>query len=362
MTLWHESNLSASVYYNGVAVNVSCEMAEVPLLLASTALSAGWSCGRSGDGGSISATSYVFNTSASRSYNGTFNSYGDRSSPNSPTIARSFYNLLCHFSLIPPNGDGELTIQTVDIGDGFIGLRIKFSSGGFTGSNPTQQPSPAAVGDELILFGGGTDASPTSEYVYMNPRGAYRIVIGVDDSSTTPMLYMFVWNSAGIIFSLIWATITGRVASGDVKASMVYVDDGPPIYTLLGNESALGSNGYGVATRFGSSGTQKMSAAYPVIGAGAAPLVRALGKQFPPGGHYRQRNPILVLRNPLLLPQRGLKGKMENTSWCLYDVPTFQILDNGLTRTRGAFVVVGDLVLPFNQFGTHGANGSFPRR
>lgn len=82
-------------------------------------------------------------------------------------------NAWCVFNNIIDGQIYQFCIQT----DGYVGFRIKYSKVGFTGGTLTQS---ASASDETVIFGGGTNASPTyqqtlggriifqTKYVHMN--------------------------------------------------------------------------------------------------------------------------------------------------------------------------------------------------
>lgn len=121
--------------------------------------SAGWSVKSSGD-----AT--------------TFNSTGDQIASGA-SGATGLANTNAWFRIQSPDGYGEFTFQR---GGTNLLWRIKYSRANhFTGGSPSATRTPSAT-DELILHGGGTDASPTYTTVFA-ADGSYRWNVGTETSS-----------------------------------------------------------------------------------------------------------------------------------------------------------------------------------
>lgn len=89
-------------------------------------------------------------------------------------VAGGMGNARAWYVIEDPSGLRQFCMQNVNSGTNQP--RIKFSKGAkFTGGSPNASTVPSAA-DELVLFGGGTDASPTSGGFWPNSTtGNYRV-------------------------------------------------------------------------------------------------------------------------------------------------------------------------------------------
>lgn len=122
------------------------------------------------------------------------------------TGAGGFANTAAWFRIQQPGANGrEFTFQ--EAGDATTySCRIKYSGGpgtGFTGGSPSATQTPTAS-DEQIIFGGGTDASPTYAEFMDVPESNQRFNMIAGDSASN---YVFLW----------W----NQVAGGNIRCGMM---------------------------------------------------------------------------------------------------------------------------------------------
>lgn len=103
------------------------------------------------------------------------------------------------FNVRDPASGLSMSFQYLDTTN--HGLRQKFSANGFTTGSPsaTTVPGPTVTGDEIVMFGAGTDAAPTIGAQYWNYQlnatryAAYAIGLGGGD--TLRGFFMCAWGS-----------------------------------------------------------------------------------------------------------------------------------------------------------------------
>lgn len=109
----------------------------------------------------------------------TYNSTGDQITSGA-TGAGGFGNTNAWFRIQRPDGVAEFTFQK---GSTAATIRIKYSyAAKFTGGSPGATQTPSAT-DETVVWGGGTDASPTYATAFSSDN-TYRWNVGAD--SATP--------------------------------------------------------------------------------------------------------------------------------------------------------------------------------
>lgn len=368
MTLWHESNLAAGTNFNGVAVNLGTPAYAIPLTVKSVAKSAGWLVDTSGDGNAIQdTTGDVFTAADSLAFNSLANAFGEATAVNSPKIARSFLNNLCWFNIKPPAGagTGELSWQmegaTTDV---VLYSRLKFSAGGYGTTSMSATRVPAATGgDEVVLFGSGTDASPTGDLLVSTSLGARssRLLCGFSDSTTEAFGYVVVWdnNTDTVLFCIIWDTVVNRLASGDTSTSYValtYSGSGNPTLAILGDESTISTNGHAGGTRMGATGTQKANLGGLANSSGT--LIKNLGLDS--AGKLGSALAPVVHRRASLATPTGIKGTLANVRWAPEAAPLGKLYSVGGGTYN--YVAFGDIWLPYNYSGTHGSGSQKVQR
>jgi hypothetical protein len=96
------------------------------------------------------------------------------------TTSADLNNANAWFVMKAPNSNRMVSLQR---GANSYNWRVKYSFGGFTLANGTASKVPSASGDEAILWGGGTDASPVANNMFNGLyEGKYVLQCGADDS------------------------------------------------------------------------------------------------------------------------------------------------------------------------------------
>lgn len=368
-TLFHRSTLAAGLAnFRGLAVNARMSGSELMWALAGVAESTGvFSIASSGDGNAIVNTSGNVFTGDTRATNQPLSGYyGTPYGPTSPKIPRSVFNNRSHLTLAHASGDGELSLQNVVNDAGSVAMYLRFSSGGFNHSTATatRLPSPLTGGDVVDVWGTGPVSSPTGSGVACaNGQGFYRVTIGVSDDATYPFLYLFVWGGelagSAITFSIVWDTVARSAAmeAVDNKRSVLWVG-GNPINTVL-SPLTFTTEGQGWWGRMGTSAViTRMRTTFPAIYA-SGDLTGRFGRSS-----SREASPRYIPKVCRLKADAapyGIKGRLRNVEGCLRNLPPLGALSDADTGTRYARIRVGDLLLPFNAYGTNGAGGDLPR-
>ena len=117
----------------------------------------------------------------------TYNASGDQITT-SGTGAGGLQNTRSWFRLRDPGGRRELCIQYASI-SGSLQWRVKFSEvSRFTGGSPSATVTPTAA-DERVVWGGGTDASPTGSYIWSSISARVHVI-----ANSTPIggVYPFI--------------------------------------------------------------------------------------------------------------------------------------------------------------------------
>ncbi len=368
MGLYHQSTVSGATNYNGPALNLSVTPSEIPWVLKSVMKSAGWTITQSGDGNAIFSTSGDVLTNIST--NAALNAFGEPTVKNSPGIANSMRNQYAWFVVRSPVGGAEMCFQVAEVYDTFLSMRIKFSVGGFStaGVSATTCPGPTTPGDELVLWGTGTDAAPVdTTYLVagLTPR-QYRLHVGVDDSGSIPQAWMAVsLNASDSVVALLLWDFLDNLGAGDsiahaatVTSTTVFNDarSGCALPSVWGDEAQLATSGRWWAARLGGTGTHELFAAWLANSNGG--LHTAMGVNTD-----SQKEDMLYAqsaRRSTLPAPNGLKGTHRvfrlQGDYRPFGHPTSQ---GGGTNN---WVSVGSLWLPYNYAGANGANSKLMTR
>ena len=164
------------------------------------------------------------------------------------------------FVLQAPDGQRQWAVQVVNDATGISGSsrawRIKFSRAAkFTGGTPSAYQVPSAT-DEQIIWGGGTDASPSTGTILFAAMGTYKLAMVCDDAPPYGFWTITYANSTGVPASF-WMhdpLLAGTYPTLDVEPYVHYVAGGtnqvlqwaaPSNGSLCGNStSALGPHGW----------------------------------------------------------------------------------------------------------------------
>lgn len=254
------SNVSTGTRYTGDTYNLNPRRRDLMWIFISAALAAGWRIVKSGDGASAYSA-----TSESALANNDCTDTGNYEPNDGATFAKitnSCANVRAWFVLKPPSGaaqQAELCVQLCGSGGDLndYQFRAKFSVGGFSAGSPSATRVPAAAaGDEVVLCGGGDDATPTGAEM-LNFDAAFRFNLFFDADSATPYAWGRAWtnNTDSILWAFDWDLLTNLKASGD--ASPYAVRFGLGTTASITQTSDVDLAGVGFGTRIGASGTTK---------------------------------------------------------------------------------------------------------
>lgn len=219
----YQTSCSDPGFYSGSTINLSPYNHEYLWILKSALKSAGSFYVRgSGDGNAIYSNSadILTNNNAYSPSPGTYVSNSGGGSD--PKIANSCSNNLAFFIISPDAlspSVGEFCIQLLSFADGSHQWRVKFSSGGFAAvTSATQVPGPITAGDEIVLIGAGTDASPSAGTASGLYSLNYRFNVVVDDDVTTPRFWAGGWAAGAatnMTCGFLWDHIVNRHTGDD---------------------------------------------------------------------------------------------------------------------------------------------------
>ncbi len=139
------------------------------------------------------------------------------------TGANGLANTSAWFVVRDPNSARSFSFQR---GTTNVLWRVKYSrAAGFSGGSPAAAQTPSAT-DEVILLGGGTDASPTYATL-LNTDGSYRFNVCACD---TTLGYSFYWHTfpagdaTGVQRGMFLDVMTtGSFPAGDIDPAVVFV-------------------------------------------------------------------------------------------------------------------------------------------
>lgn len=368
MSLFHRSTQAAPAYMRGVFINARMNANQIPLALASVAVSTGqYTITTSGDGNAIVSASGNVYTGTSLDSNAPY--LQEPSGPNTPKIARSIFNDLCHLTLTHTASGGALALQVVASNTQTSDLRIKWSPGGYNGASATAAMVPSATngsGDDALIWGGGSDGSPSGSSVLGDaPRGTSRVTIAVSDDPTYPFLYVLVWSGPVLgapapAFFLAWDTVVRAPsqASLDPNDQVCGCWPTPTFSQYLSPAYLTGAASEGWWGRYGV-GAQLYQFR---MNAGSLPgtgnMIGKLGRSA--AGRTAREFPSLE-RDIVDVTQRGVKGMLRNLEVCTRNIGQLQPLDDADADVRSAVYRCGDLLVPLNRFGANGAAGRLVR-
>ncbi len=112
--------------------------------------------------------------------------------------------------------------------------RIKYSyAAGFVGGSPTSIQVPSAT-DEVIVRGGGSDASPTFENV-LQTDGSYRFNVCAGDTTVGYGFYWLGWTATGNpanqgVAFMLDVLAPGSYPSADLDPAVIYTDVGGSLW------------------------------------------------------------------------------------------------------------------------------------
>ncbi len=256
MTMIH---VSTDATYTGDAFNIQPRARDYLLIFKALLLTAGWRVLQSGDGvAAYSGTGDVLTTTSTGVLNttGAPNFYILNAATGGDVVANSLSNYGAWFVLAPPVGTaaaryGELCIQVsylYESGGNWVGVRVKYSKGGFAAGSATTAPSPLTAGDEVVLFGTGDNLNPGNTSYWINGAAQLAYVnMGVDADNTRPCFWIEAHNpatNASHSFAF-WDTLTSlRSTDTDEALAGWFGTASPAGLAALGSETNLLTPGY----------------------------------------------------------------------------------------------------------------------
>lgn len=342
------SAVSGGTRYTGNLYNLTPRRYQIMWILLSALIEAGWQITASGDGSAAydsTGPTAITNNSITDTTNYDINDGGTYAK-----ISNSCSNAKAWFVAKPPSGatyQASLCIQLTDGAGNSIGFRIKASIGGFSTGSPSATRVPAAAaGDEVVLFGGGTDASPTGGAVGVTDLG-FRLNIAIDNASATPLLWLRTWNSASdtITFGITWVQASQLLASGDTNTNVIQAGTSTDATVTVGDTN-VNSADYGWACRLGSSGTTKCSAGFFSLN-GADLRAGTLGTNSV--NSKEDLLPIGFFRFAAAGTYAGFKGVANRIYW---NSAARSFGDHGNTSGTRDLVFVEKMALPWAVSGT----------
>lgn len=134
------------------------------------------------------------------------------------------------FILRQPNSTREFCFQTSSTRDYW---RIKYSFSGFSSGSPSATQTPSAS-DEQILFGGGTDSSPTTSKLFPLTEGNFIFNSCADDDGYS--FYFFAYSKGNLRST---SAITTLFIFDNLKQGSRNQNDADPSIMYIGNSGTL---------------------------------------------------------------------------------------------------------------------------
>jgi len=192
---------------------------------------------------------------------------GEPTAVNSPNIAGSILNQSSWWIFQTPLGSQMCVQQVGAFGDTYSAWRVKWSAGGFdyiSSGSATVTPPPIIANDEVVLWGAGTDASPTTTTYIINGQSSQqmRLNVGVDTSLSNPRGWLTVTsnNTDSILVNFLWDSLLS-LGTGDTNPEMAHFYGGFTAglnFTTFSTEGNISTPGFYFAAKAGSFNSQKM--------------------------------------------------------------------------------------------------------
>lgn len=326
-----------------------------------------WQIKQSGDGGSLySSSSNVFtNISFNQDDGG-----GNQTNTNSPAIAGSLCNYNAYYVFSDPLGYGQWCVQIAYLHDTAMlcNPRIRYSRGGFSNGTATVAPSPITAGDEIVLFGAGTNSAPDASSTYSIFTGYTNM--GIDNTATRPRSWLET-HQVGGPYGGQWLFFTDPVkflVQEDLNPIVTGVISPLPSETNIGltsmdfNPLAKGNGTSTIATTFGSGLPVRVAGSTWSTAAGGF-LQRNLGDASQSLGD----NSVSLTEDPIpvewdrsiYMAQSnggGQKGQSDFFQWDTSQATRDQL--KTCAQGSDTFVLMGQLWVPYNDGASPGVNGS----
>jgi len=361
----HASNLSSPSYMNGPVVNRLISGIEPILALKSVAETAGFTTARSADGNSIvGATSDVFNSN-SLAINGAV-PVSDNGYPTvqpSPKVARSLYNARCYFSLKHPSTTTEVMFQNIEAYNASLSLRIKVSEGGFaSASNATQTPAAATASDEITIWGGGTNGSPTGSdalNLMLADGQKVRYMIGAYNDGTKAFLYARYWDALNPTtgFAFMWDYVDSDLSSVFTRKTAIFFGTKFGIQELSDETlTHTPTLGYGFVGRLNTTLMQRFVAAFPCYNDGAfnpVPVVKNVARSYL-GSRIRAVPGIYCRTAAIAAPNGLIYGRSQAWRWNLSGLKMGDFETDQFGQT---WMALDDIIVPVSLYGANSLNG-----
>ena len=281
------------------------------------------------------------------------------------TGAHGLYNTKAWERLQTPDGVREIVTQqqSSPSANNNYAMRWKYSkSAKFTGGSPTATKVPSAT-DEQVLWGGGTDSSPTFDPIFQNQDGINWQHIGVQDAPPYAW-YCVMWTFGGGLIStgMLFDSTSPFGGGTDADPYVLYLAEGDSSFgnvssvfqnlgtgigtssSTLGAKAWIGSSfkgvGLGSICVYNDSGSlRSLAVAGKNIGGGSGP-----GAGSDPFSGYDDTQLAFWARVSSDSAPAGLKGLSKLCRWQTVTRKNGQLLQ---LSNPGDLIAVGDLALPW---------------
>lgn len=370
MTIYHVSNDPG--FFTGNVYNVQLLARNVLWACKSLHKTAGWRVLQSGDGDGIWSASDILTNVSTNNTSGP-----DVIGTNLTPIANSMLNYNSYFVMAPSasapsSHQGQICIQMAAVSENVgtqLGIRARYSKGGFAAGSATVAPAPLTAGDEVVLFGGGTDTLPDSGIWWCSSFALNYWNMGVDNDVTTsvgPMSWIESHNPAvnSTSASWLWDNVSPAEATDlDCVVAGVFTNLGlldPSFYGPTTSFVDLPS--YGFAGTFDNGLTTKMGAAWLANASG--PLRGDIGATEGLGLNSINSNredlvALMYTRDATVSRPRGggFKGTSRRLRWMAARTSR-QEVDKGAPSSGTTYVLQGHVYMPYNNGVSPGVNGT----
>lgn len=256
----------------------------------------------------------------------------------------------CWFVLSHPSLDGYQRHICFQQGNARSEARIKFAWGsGFNGGSPSATIVPTGA-DERLIWGTGTDASPTFAGFIANTLtdNVPNFIVGDVDEQ-----YSFIWftnkSVSGVAGSILMMDRMTDTNPADIDPYLYYAWGGPTYPTssedhVIFNGSSTGSSNFRVWVKKGTSEArwQRAIVNYYSLANSSTWLVNRVGTNPYSGEDYHLPAMIFCPTTAITSGNSCYKGKLKNVTLCGTQKMS---MDTSLNKTR---IHCGPLVFPWN--------------
>jgi len=353
--------------YTGNAFNLLAKPREIFWVWLWLLPNSSWQIKQSGDGGSLySSSGNVFtNISFNQDDGG-----GNQTNTNSPAIAGSLCNYNAYYVFSDPLGYGQWCVQIGYLNDTAIycNPRIRYSRGGFANGTATVAPSPITAGDEILLYGAGTNSAPDQTSTYAIYTGYTNM--GIDNTASRPRAWLET-HQVGGPYGGQWLFFVDPVkflVQEDTNPIVTGVVSPLPSETYLGftsmdiNPLAKANGNTTIASSFGSNLPSRVAGSTWLTSGGGFLQRNLLDASLSLGDNSVSltEDPIpLEWDCPSVMSQHyggGQKGQSDMLQWCTSQSTRDQL--KTCSQGSDTFVLMGQVWVPFNNGASPGVNGS----